>query len=108
MLPEPGGHVGAAVSAAGSRGAEASAGEQLVEEPRARMLQRSESWWQRRERREEPREEECAARCRLKPGAPGVPCGPEEPAGLGKAALQAFQGGETKEEDPAPALSSCQ
>lgn len=74
------------------------AGEQLVEEPAPGA----------QERREEPREEECTAGCRLKPGAPGVPCGPEEPAGLGKAALQAFQGAETKEEDPAPALSSCQ
>lgn len=46
--------------------------------------------------------------CRLRPGAPAVPCGPEEPARLGKVALQASQGGETKKEDPAPALSSWQ
>ena len=48
------------MSTAGSRGAEASA-LQLVEEPRARMLQRSDSWWWRQEQREEPAEEECTA-----------------------------------------------
>ena len=83
MLPEPGSHVGTAVSTAGSRGAEASA-LQLVQEPRARMRQRSDSWWWRQEQREEPVEEECRAQLqgaffraghRSSPGAlgPGTP-----------------------------------